>query len=322
MDPTDSNADLELIAALLDGRLSGEEKVRAMKLLADSDDARELFASSLRTVQDVGVGGSTPDVKQDVKVVPIGAARRRSQWKVFVPLAAAAVLTIVVVPKLVNRGSQTDSANAYATMLTQNPRFAGELHTGWEQRWAVTRGGEPTSQAPGTQAAGSPAESRLAFRLGVRSVDLQVALSRGDTALAQRVTNEILETLKGVAFSELVGARYTELQQKISTDARAQLIERASGDEGELRNLLGSSLVAPFAFGEWTGAAELAAETHDASFFESNHGASSIKSTGGLSSEDVEALGAIETRVKQRLTDSSLDEVKDVLQSVIRRRGG
>ncbi|MEP6495678.1 MAG: hypothetical protein ABJF01_23545 [bacterium] len=321
MDPTDSNADLELIAALLDGRLSGEERTRAVKLLADSDEARELFASSLRDVRDV------PTVRDqqatpDVKVVPI-AARRRVQWRVLVPLAAAAVLTIVVVPKLTNRGAQTTgSANVYATMLTQNPRFAGELHAGWEQRWAVTRGGEPTREAPGTQASGSPAESRLAFRLGVRSVDLQVALARGDTGLAQRVTSEILETLKGVAFSDLVGARYTELQNKISTGTRAQLIERASSNEGELRDLLGSSVVAPFTFGEWTGAAELAAETHDASFFESSRGTHSIKSTGGLSSEDVDALGTIEALVKQGPTDSSLDEVKDVLQSVIRRRGG
>src|SRR5678815_6160071 len=96
MDSIDSNDDLELIAALIDGRLSGEERARAMKLLADSDEALELFASTLRHES------ATPDVS----VVPITRARRWRQWKTMVPLAAAAGLAIVVVPKVVGRGPQ------------------------------------------------------------------------------------------------------------------------------------------------------------------------------------------------------------------------
>lgn len=310
MDSIDSNNDLELIAALIDGRLSGEERARAMKLLADSDEALELFANTLQHQQ------ATPEVSV---VVPITKARRWRQWKTIVPLAAAAGLAIVAVPKLTGRGTQADLAKAYAMELTQDPRFAGGLRSGWDQRWAATRGG-PETGAPGTRATGSPMESRLAFRLGARSVDLQIALQRGDTALSERFANEIVETLKGVAFSELVGTSYTELKSRLATDSRDQSIERASAAERELRDLLGSSLLAGFEFGEWVAAAELAAQTHDASFFES-HGASSIRSSS-LASEDVEALGAIDARVKKGLTDPALDEVHDVLQSIIRRRGG
>ena len=61
MDSIDSSQDLELIAAFIDGRLSAEERARAMKLLADSDEALELFASALRHQADA----------PDVKVVPI-----------------------------------------------------------------------------------------------------------------------------------------------------------------------------------------------------------------------------------------------------------
>ena len=314
MDSIDSNNDLELIAALIDGRLSGEDRARAMKLLADSDEALELFASTLRHQHE------TPDVS----VVPITRARRWPQWKTLVPLAAAAGIAIVVVPKLTGRGAQADLANAYATELTQDPRFANGLRPGWEQRWAVTRGVDASREAPGTRAAGTPQESRLAFRLGVRLVDLQIALQRRDTAAAERLTQEVIETLKGVAFSELVGASYAELKSRLATDSRDQSIDRASADARELRGLLGSSLLPGFAFGEWVGAAELAAQTHDASFFES-HGASSIRSassTSSLAPEDVEALGAIDARVKKGLTDPALDEVRVVLQSIIRRRGG
>lgn len=314
MDSIDSNEELELMAAFIDGRLSGEDRARAMKLLANSDEALEIVASTLRDQQAI----------PDVKVVPIKRARRWRQWKTMVPLAAAAGLAIVAVPKLTGRGAQADLAKAYAMELTQDPRFASGLRSGWDQRWAATRGGAVTGEAAGTRQAGSATESRLAFRLGARLVDLQIALQRGDTALSERFANEIIETLKGVAFSELVGTSYAELKSRLATESRDQLVGRASVAERELRDLLGSSLLAGFAFGEWAAGAELAAQTHDASFFES-HGASSIRSaipTGSLAPEDIEALAAIDARLKKGLTDPALDEVHEVLQSIIRRRGG
>ena len=218
-------------------------------MLADSDEALELFANTVREQH-----------ATDVKVVPITSARRWRQWKVVLPVAAAAALAVVMVPRLAGPAKHGDLANEYAMELTQDPRFAGGLRDGWEQRgWAVTRGG---TRARGTS--GAPkVESRLAFRLGVRTVDLQVALRRGDTALAGRLTNELLETLKAVVFSDLVGASYAELKSRLATDPVARSIERASDAERELADLLGSP---SFAFGQWVGAADVAAQTHDASF--------------------------------------------------------
>src|SRR6476619_8482004 len=89
MEPNDTNADLELLAALIDGRLSGTERDRAMKLLADSDEALEIFASTVRHQRPAAT------------VVPISTARRWRQWKVLTPVAAAAALAIVFVPQLV-----------------------------------------------------------------------------------------------------------------------------------------------------------------------------------------------------------------------------
>jgi len=311
MDSTDSKVDLELMAAFIDGRLSGEERARAVKLVADSDEALELFAHAVR-------GLNTPAVQ----VVPITTARRWRQWKVLVPVAAAAVLAIVMVPRLVGPSGRAILANEYAMQLAQDPRFAGGLREGWDQRgWTVMRGGGLSREAPGAQRTGSQTETRLAFRLGVRSVDLQVALRRGDTALANRLTTEILETLNAVAFSEPVAASYSEFRSRLATDTLARSIDRASGAERELRDLLGSS---SFAFGQWVGAAELAAQTHDASFFESNYGTRFIQSTlaaGDLAAEDAEALRSIDARVKKGLNDRTLDEMHAVLQTVIRRRG-
>src|SRR5512133_1079861 len=92
MDSISTNVDLELLAALIDGRLSGEERARALKLLANSDEALELYAQTLQH-------------SAGVQVVPITSARRWRQWKVMVPVAAAAALAIVMVPRLIGRGA-------------------------------------------------------------------------------------------------------------------------------------------------------------------------------------------------------------------------
>ena len=311
MDPIESNVDLELIAALIDGRLSGEERARAVKLLADSDDALEIFASSLRREQE------TPDVK----VVPITTARRWRQWKLMVPIAAAAVLAIL--PTLVSRGPQAVLASEYAVALTQDPHFASGLRSDWDQRpWTVTRGAETSRGTTGTRPVGSPAESKLAFRLGVRSLDLQVALRRGDTALARRLTNEVLGNLNAVEYAESAAARYTQLKSRLATEPLTRSIERASEAEGELRELLRSP---SFAYGQWVGAAELAAQTHDGAFFQSSRGTRFVRSTipeGGLAAEDADALRSIDSLTTQGLSDQALDEIDGVLQKIIRRRAG
>lgn len=314
MDSIDTNVDLELLAAFIDGRLSGEERARAVKMLANSDEALELFASTIREQR-----ATEPAV---VKVVPITTARRWRQWKVMVPAAAAAVLAIVMVPRLVGTGGHAVLANEYAMELARDPRFDGGLRAGWEERgWSVTRGGGLSREGTATRA-GSAAESRLAFRLGVRSLDIQVALRRGDTTLAGRLATDILDLLNGVDLSEPVKATYADLKSRLATDALARSTERASDAERDLRELLGS---ASFTFGQWVGAAELAAQTHDASFFESEHGTRFIRSTlpsDSLATEDVEALRSIDARMKAGTDDRMLEDVRAVLQGIIRRRAG
>src|SRR5215510_7918550 len=170
MHSTDTNADLELLAALMDGRLSGAERARAVKMLAESDD--EVLEAFANAVRDQSV--------EDAKIVPIHLSRRRRQWKVIVPVAAAAALAIVMVPRLTGRHGNMPSAALYATDITRDLRLADGLAAGWEAHgWAVTRGaGEPT----GTP--GANVELKYVFRLGVQTVDLQVALRSRDTSLA------------------------------------------------------------------------------------------------------------------------------------------
>lgn len=313
MDSVDSNVDLELIAAFIDGRVSGEDRARVVKLLADSDEALELYAHALREHH----------ARSDVKVVPIARPRRWTQWKVLVPLVAAAGLAIVTVPRLTGRHTQTLMASGYVAELGRDARFADGLREGWQERgWSVTRGAGTSREPTGSRLAGTPQESRLAFRLGVRTVDLDVAIERGDTALANQLAGEILETLHSVLYSEPVATTYTELKSRLATDSRERLIDRASEAERDVRDLLNSP---SFAFGQWAAAAELAARTHHGSFFESSHGTDFIRSTAqvGLFQDDSAALRTIDdTRMKQGLDGRTLEAVDEVLKATIRRRGG
>jgi len=265
-----------------------------------------------------------------VNVVPIATARswrqtarRWGQWKVIVPVAAAAAAMLAILPTLVSRGPRAVLASQYAMELMQEPRFSRGLHEGWEARgWSVNRGGGVSRETPGTSRAGGPAESKLAFRLGVRTVDLQVALRRGDTALAARLTSEVQETLNAVLYSKLVAASYAELQSRLTTEPLARSIERASDAEAELREHLGGS--PSFALGQWVAAADLAAQAHDASFFGSSHGTRFIRSTVPaevFTDNDANALRSIDARLSQGADDRALDDVHADLQRVIQRRG-
>jgi hypothetical protein len=303
--------DLELLAALIDGRLTGEERARALRLLAESDDALELFASALRD-----------QPKPEPGVVPISAARRWRQWKVALPVAAAAVLAVVL-PRLITLGGSADFATQFATDFGQAPLAANgaqkvamvPLNSGWDARGWTTRG-VGVRPAAGTSRAGSATENKLAFRLGVRTVDLQVALSRGDTAIARRVADEIHDMLNSVSFSPAVADSYDKLREHLATDPLPRSIDRASSAEHELRELLHNT---PFVFAQWLGAADLAAQTHDAAFFESKNG---LRLAESLAGPDTEALQGIAARMKVGLDEHALDGVHEDLRQIIKTRGG
>src|SRR5215467_8021220 len=159
MDSIDKYDDSELLAALLDGKLSGAERARAIKLLADSDEALELFASAAR---DERLAAQTPRTP----VIPI-----RARWKIAVPVAAAAAITLAVLPRLVGVGGGGARASEFASALTtsrgSNANRLVSLTPGWDSRWSENRG---IARAVGAAPPGSSADSKRAFRLGVRTV--------------------------------------------------------------------------------------------------------------------------------------------------------
>jgi len=301
MDSTDSNLDLELLAALIDGRLSGAERERALKLLATSDEALELFAHSLHEQR-----------ATEVPVVPIRSAPRWRRWQVVVPIIAAAGLAFVLLPTIRGSNGRAPSTQ-YAVQLESDPRFAGALREGWDQHgWSVTRGANDNQSA---------VEPRFAFRLGVRSVDVQVAVRQGNSAVASSVVDDIARTLDGIKFADLVAAKYAELKTHLASEPADRLATRAANAELEMSDFL---KLPSFAFGQWVAAADLAAQTRALSFFQSKRGTAFIRESmpaGSLDADDTNDLKAIDARLAQGSDDAAFDEVHAILQRVIQRHG-
>ena len=312
----DPTIDLEFVAAFIDGRLSAGERTRAMGLLAESDEALELFGTAFRVCR----------ARSGRTIVPISAARLWKQASTAWPSAAAAVLAVVMLSR--SNGSRPEPGGAlqYATALARNATFtgnsAGDAGANWQQRrWSVTRGGPQPETVRVASGRGS-SEIRYAFRLGVRSVDLQVALGRRDTALARNLVSEVIDELTAVGLSETVVLQYTELRSRLSTDAIGRSVERASSAEGSLRVFLDSS---SFAFGQWVAAAELAARTHNPSFFQSSPGARFVwppDAAGGVTAAEAEVLRSIDDGLKHGPSDQALEKVHAALLAILQLRGG
>lgn len=242
--------DLELIAAFIDGRLTGAERERVIGLLGESEAAFEIYADALRARADLG----------EAKVIPIDNGRRRNMppWRTIASVAAAAVLVIAVLPVIRGRQTQADfraPSSQIAMALERRTDLAQSLPADWDQpRWPVTRGERSHL-----------ADTAIAFRLGVRSVDLRVAIAAGDKARADRLMGEIIETLDGTEASNSVKAEYAGLRAQLARgEAPAQLAASAEHAETEAERLFEPFW---FAFGRWLGAGEVAAATQSKEFF-------------------------------------------------------
>ena len=252
MQSSENDIDLELIAAFIDGRLSGADRERAVKLLTSSEAAFEIYSDALHVQADLA-----PE-----NVIALASRRGRGtrRWWAIAPVAAAAVLLIAILPTIRARRDQavfSSTTMAIAQPLMDRAESPGVLGAGWDQRnWSVTRG-----------TVARLVDSTIAFRLGVRAVDLRIALANADTVTAGRLVDEMVASLVLVPLSESIRADYSALRGRITSSApRAQFVASASRAEEAMDEFLGSRW---FGFGKWFGAGELAARTHSPEFFAS-----------------------------------------------------
>jgi hypothetical protein len=315
--------DLELIGALLDGRLTGAERERAIKLLGESEAAFEVYTDALRARADLEKDekdeeDDEDEQKEDNPVIPFDKWRSRKAfaWPAIGSAAAAAVVMIALIPSLRARRDRND-LNAPASQITvalaRRPDLGRTLMGQWDQRtWSVTRGG--SSQL---------VDSTVSFRLGVRVVDLNLAIAAGDTVRAGRLTGEIIESLDQLQLSDAVKADYAGLRAELAAGAaKTRLTEVASQAETGLAELAWPFW---FGFGRWVGGGELAARTRTADFFDESLTKRFLTLAAErreLSPSDADLLGQIAVLAGNGVTGAEFDTIQQHFQTLIRRHGG
>lgn len=309
MEASNHEIDHELIAAFIDGRLSGADRARAMKLLAESEAAFEVYSDALRVRADL----------DDRGVVSIAAARRRRGhrgWWGVVPLAAAAALLFAIVPRMgsgVGDGALSAPSAVLARPLTARADLAAALGGDWSTRtWSVSRGGSTGA-----------VDSATAFRLGARAVDLYVALAVDDRQRVGQLSGEMLGALSQLTLSDAAAAEYSALRAQLTGgESREQLLAQAARAEVAMEQRLGSSW---FGFGRWCAAGELAAAARSADFFTSDVTADFLESADEsrtFAPADTEALRRVADLARKGVTGGEFDAIRQILQTLISRHGG
>ena len=300
--------DPDLVAAFIDGRLSGAERERVVRLLAESEAAFEIYADAVRARDDLNADAIIP-----LPVRPPVAMHRRPRWLTAgAPLAAAAALLIAVLPRVLSNPAATFAMGpeSITRPLTSRPQLAVALRSALDEpRWSATRGGVSTF-----------VDSTAALRLGARATDLQVALAVGDRERAGRVAAEMVELLDSVNLSDAARAKYVDIRQRITAgDSIGSINAAAAIADEHLHDFLDTRW---YGMGKWLAAGELAARAHSADFFKSSETARFIEvaiRSGGFAPDEVEALRRVEAAAKRGIAESEFETVRETFAKLIQR---
>jgi hypothetical protein len=245
--------DPETLAALLDGRLSSEERARVLARLAKSE--RE-YEDLLETAAIVGELTATPSLAAAPAVPPVALVRdslappvpRRRRWlrpALVGPIVIAASLALVVV--LRTKTQRAPDASLFAVI---------ESAAGTERvpvDWPRTRG--PNDLI---------APEALSFRLGVMFADLDLAIAAKDSVSMRAIASDLADLAATIPSAASTVVRTRALAAGglsgpgSSADERRKLA-------GNLRTL--NAKGAWFDLGAWAQAARHAAHAGRAEFF-------------------------------------------------------
>jgi anti-sigma factor RsiW len=208
LDPRLGCPELEALAAFADGRLAGGERAAVVAHLADCDACRELVAETLALAADERPTAAGEEVASGGDVVPFRKPKRAPRRRLLAGVAAAAA---VVVAALLWLRSSPPAAEVTLAALADEPRLLERLGADWaEPLWSVTRGDGP-----------AVSDAARAFRLGVRSADLELALGAGDRRAARRFAAECALLLGDVPLADPAAHLYRELARRAGEPGEA-----------------------------------------------------------------------------------------------------
>lgn len=233
--------DLERLAAFLDRRLDGAEDARVKDHLAACEPCYEVFAESLRFMEEESLSAIPPRP---------GSART---WWTLGSTAAAAVFALVVLLPLLLPPRTPPFEHVLLPLAGKAPTEA--LGPAWDVHgWAVTRGSVVRTD-----------ERRASFRLAVLTVDLRVALAGRDAELSRELVQRLLAELDTLELAQPLSHAYTLMRQEIEGGTpHAELVDLAD----ETQDLVREWADPPsFAFGRWCEESRLAALAQSGEYF-------------------------------------------------------
>lgn len=193
--------ELEQLAALAEGRLTGRERHAALAHVADCPTCRELFVEIRRSLDDATneVSGRSRDQgPEEGQRMPAAGSRRPESWRLF---AFAATLVALVASGILlylqPGGGRALERGALVALLPPPSETASLLWGG-----VVERG----------SSAGSPL-ARDSAELGALLLDLDIALTAGDPARIANVARRLATIVESAGLLEADARRLRELAE-------------------------------------------------------------------------------------------------------------
>lgn len=239
--------DPEVLAALLDGRLSADERAAVLERLATTEAAYDAFVDAAAVLSEIEA--SEPKVEGAVRIW-----RRAGFWLPLAAVLAAALL----VPLARSGGPGAPAPLLHAPALVAS---AGDgsltrvLGANWEAPgWSVRRGATSDALTP----------DQRATRLGMRAADLRIALEAGDGTAARAFADELRALLLPVAAAAPLAAEYAAIGEAVRRGAASDSLRAlATAADGNVR-----AFVSPWwDLGSWLEQARLAALVGNPTFF-------------------------------------------------------
>jgi hypothetical protein len=316
--------DPEVLAALLDGRLSGKEREEVLTRLARSPEDFDAFAEAAATVRDVAdVTPLTilkPEPEPEPKPKP--SPGPNPQWwsaKIWLPIAAVLVGAILLRPSMRSGGESTIALLAGPTLVARpgDSSLASALGADWEQPgWSVSRGGESALVV-----------RQREFRVGVRLADVEASFDARDAAALRTAGGELVA---GLGQFEGAGSIATEYQGLVARASAPDSLVAMAGDRTQARkDILDFLKDSPwFGLGTWVEQARLATLANKAAFFDLRASESLQRLIDRLSGEaradssTVASLRRLQEISRDGVSGAEMSEVRSALADVIREAGG
>ena len=245
--------DPELLAATIEGTASESERESVLRRVGSSKQAYAEFAEASAITREFDaaplVSTERPTGEDPVPRVTANKVRYIAAFALL-----AATLAIFVVSRRFRDRESDFLRVAQATKISgagDSGSIAASLGVGWsEPPWSTRRGADGPSDA-----------AHRAFRTGVRSAQLQVALTAEDSSAVANAVAQLRDLVSGVAGAAALNLRLAALAKS----PRTADVGTRFAISTQSRALIGDSEW--FNLGVWTAVADIAAANGQAEFF-------------------------------------------------------